>query len=61
MTDIHSLLSGFRSLVFSLVRSLRIAHPNRLPVAPFYGASRMPVVPLPKRIPTSRFKRHRSH
>jgi hypothetical protein len=61
MTDIQPLLSGLWSLAISLVRSLKIAHPNRLPVAPFYGVSRMRDVPLPKRIPASRFVRSRAH
>lgn len=56
MTQTRSLLRGLWSLMLSLARSLRVAHPNRLPVAPFYGVSRMPVVQLPKRIPTSRFR-----
>jgi hypothetical protein len=60
MTHTRSLLRTLWSLTLSLARSLRIAHPNRLPVAPFYGMSRVTAVELPKRIPTSRVRQRRA-
>lgn len=55
------LLQTITAAMLRVLRTLPVAHPNRLPVAPFYGVSRMPEVRWPKRIPVSRIALHRSH
>lgn len=55
------LLQSITAATLRVVRMLPVVHPNRLPVAPFYGVSRMPEVRWPKRIPVSRTARRRSH
>lgn len=55
------LLQSIASAMLRVVRMVPVAHPNRLPVAPFFGVSRMPEVRWPKRIPVSRIALRRSH
>lgn len=55
------LLQLIAAAMLGVVRMLPVAHPNRLPVAPFYGVSRMPEVRWPKRIPIWRSVLRRSH
>lgn len=54
-------LQSITAAVLRAVKMLPVAHPNRLPVAPFYGVSRMPEVSWPERIPVSRIALRRSH
>ncbi|MGQ0799255.1 MAG: hypothetical protein ACT4NL_03955 [Pseudomarimonas sp.] len=61
MNRVLVLLQALKNTLLNMVQTLRIAHPNRLPVAPFYGVSRMPEVRWPKRIPTSRVALRRHH
>lgn len=55
------LLQSIASAMLRVVRMVPVAHPNRLPVAPFFGVSSMPEVRWPKRIPIWRSVLRRSH
>jgi hypothetical protein len=61
MNRVLVLLQSITAAMLRVIRMLPVAHPNRLPVAPFYGVSRMPELRWPKRITVSRIALRRSH